>query len=406
MRSFSRLIRNVSIILVVMSESWAAAADWPNFRGPGMANITSEKGFMTTWSAPPKVVWESPVGSAFSAFAIVGDRAFTCGTKDKQQVLYCFDAKTGKPVWERPFEAELRERQGGDGTRATPTVHDGRVYVLGAIGTLICVDAARGDEIWRKQFSHKPNWGYSGSVLIEGDLAIASGGGSDGGMVAFDRKTGRQVWRCGDDPAGYGSPFPFDFKGRRYVFCLLAKVGLVAEPATGREVLRIPWTTDYDVNATTPLYHEGHLFLSTGYDTGCALFKLGGEGDRLTATEVWRNKALLTKFTSCVLKDGFIYGGDQRNTFCVEFMTGKERWSANRLANASVLLAGDQLIVLSEKGRLMIAPPSPDGFQPTAEADVLSGRCWTTPVLAGGLLYVRNLEKAVCVDLRAPAAGG
>ena len=186
------------------------------------------------------MVWDREVGSAFSSFACVGDRVYTCGTKVGEQVLYCLNAATGKVIWESPIEAQYPERQGGDGTRATPTVNDGRVYILGASGTLLCVHADTGDTVWTKKFAKPPQWGYSGSILIEGSLAIASAGEAQGALVAFDKATGREVWKCGGDPVGYATPYPFTFEGRRYVVGFTGTSVIIADVETGRLVWRQP----------------------------------------------------------------------------------------------------------------------------------------------------------------------
>jgi outer membrane protein assembly factor BamB len=396
----SRTTMQTTVFGILLSSVWVYGADWPNWRGPNHDGISPETGFRKTWNTPPKVLWEQKIGSAFSSFACVGGKVYTCGTQDKQQVLFCFEADTGKVVWKLPFEKELKEGQGGDGTRATPTVNEGRVYLLGAYGLLVCLDAEKGTEVWKRKFNNKPQWSYAGSVLIEGDLAIVSPGKADGALLALDKKTGKELWKCADDVAGYATPYPFTYKNKRYIAGFMAKAVVVADAKTGREVLRQPWETDYDVNASSPIFHEGYLFITSGYSTGCALFKLDEAGDKLSAKEVWRSKVLKNRFQSCVLKDGNLYGGDQDAIKCVEFLTGKELWSIPREKNATVILAEDHLVVFTETGRLLIAKCTPKEFKPQAEADVLSGRCWTIPVLYGGRLYARNFEKGVCVDLR------
>ncbi|UCD28504.1 MAG: PQQ-binding-like beta-propeller repeat protein [Planctomycetota bacterium] len=400
MRFFMCRVLRISVITILIANSVVIAADWPNWRGPNYDGKSAEKGFIKTWVEAPKVLWEHPIGSGFSSFTAVGGKVYTCGTKDKQQVLFCFDADTGRVVWEKAFEKELKDRQGGDGTRGTPTVHQGRVYQLGGHGTLACLNADNGEEIWKKKLGKKPRWGYSGSVLIEKQLAIIPDNGKDGALLALDKKTGDMVWECANDKIGYSTPYPFTFGKKRYIFCFLAKAGIIADAKTGREVCRIPWETAYDVNASTPIFHDGYLFLSSGYNTGCALFKLDNEGDKLSAKEVWRSQVLMTKFRSCLLKDGVLYSGDQQGLHCVDFMTGKKLWGKDRMRHSSVVLADDHLIVLTEKGRLMIAKARPEEFKPIAEADVLSGRCWTVPMLYEGKLYLRNLKKAICLDLR------
>ncbi len=384
---------------LVFAGSVAMAADWPNWRGPNHDGISGEKGFRTTWSEPPKVVWQYPVGPGFSSFSAVGNRVYTCGTREKRQTAFCLEADTGKPVWTVPFEPEYREKQGGDGPRATPTVNDGRVYVFGALGLLLCLDAENGKELWRRQFNNRPPWGYSASVLIEGDWAVAMPGTGDGALLALDKKTGKEIWKCGKDAAGYATPYPFTFNGVRYIAGFMAGHLIVAEAQQGREVLRIPWKTAYAVSAAAPIYHEGHLFITSGYNTGAALFKLSAEGEGISAKEVWKSKVYRCKFQSCVLVDGILYGGDEQSLICAEFATGTPCWKIRDMQNATVLWADGHLIVLAEDGRLLIAKATPKEFKPIAEAKVLDGRCWTIPMLANGKLYLRDLEKAVCLDL-------
>jgi len=375
-----------------------AHADWPNFRGPNFDGISSETGLKTEWPGKPPVAWEREVGSAFSSFAAVGDRIYTCGMTDKQQVLFCLSAKDGSIIWQRPFEKEYRNEH-GDGTRATPTVHDGRVYIQGAHGRLLCVNAENGDEIWSSQFDHKPTWAYSASVSVDGDLAIAAAGNDQGSLVAFDRKTGRPKWTCGSDPAGYAMPYPFTFESQRYVVGFTGKSAIIAELESGRQVWHQSWDTDWDVNAAMPIVHDGYLLLTSGYRTGAGLFKLNKSGDRLNAESVWRSKVLLNKFQSCVLYNGNLYVSDQKALKCVEFLTGEERWNLARVKHGPLTLAQGNLFLLTEDGELRIGPASPDGFSPTTTAQILDGRCWSVPVIHNKRLFARNLERIVAIDL-------
>jgi outer membrane protein assembly factor BamB len=394
--SHIRVISGIAFSLIVIG---TASADWPNFRGSNFDGISEEKGLKTAWTDPLKMVWQREIGSAFSSFAAVKDRIYTCGMGDKQQILYCLNADNGDVIWSKPFEKEYRNEH-GDGTRATPTVHDGRVYILGAHGRLLCVDAENGSDIWDHRFDKEPTWGYSGSVLIEGDLAIATPGGESGSIAAFDRKTGKLVWKSGPDLPGYAMPYPFTFEGRRYVVGFGGTSATIVEAATGKEAWRTAWKTSYDVNAAMPIFHDGHLLLTSGYQTGAGLFKLSAVGDRLKGEEVWKSDVLLAKFQSCVLHDGFLYASDQKAFKCAEFMTGKERWSEPRVANGTLVLAEGNLFLLTEGGELRIGKANPDGFSPTTTAKILDGRCWSVLVLHQGRIYARNLERVVCFQLK------
>jgi outer membrane protein assembly factor BamB len=401
-RAFAFVIAALFSVALV---SVAAGQDWPCWRGPNHDGISPEKGFMTKWDSPPAKIWQREIGSAFSGLSCVGGKTYTCGTSDKKQVLFCLNADTGDLIWQTPIEDEYRERQGGDGARATPTIDDGRVYVLGALGTLLCCNAEDGKEVWQTKFTGQPRWGYAGSVLIEGDLAIATAGndkGAGGGLIAFDKKTGKEVWQSPPAAAGYSTPYPFTMGDHRYVVGLLAKEAIIVDAKTGKQLWSVPWVTDWDVNAATPIFHDGDLFLSSGYKTGSGVFKLARKDDTITGENAWEtmpNKVILGKFQTPVLWQGFLYVGDEKALKCVEFATGKEKWTAD-LPNATVIVADGHLVVFTEKGELQIAKASPEKYEPTAKAELLDGRCWTIPTLYKGRLYVRNFKGAACFDLK------
>jgi len=383
----------------MLSAFVAVRADWPHFLGPNHDLKSDETGFLKSADKPLPKLWERRIGAAFSSMAIVDGRVYTCGQEDKQQWLICLDANTGEVIWKKPIEKDFRNEH-GDGTRATPTIHDGLVYILGANGRLLCADAKTGEKVWDKQFNNAPTWAYSGSVLIEGDLAIVPAGPGDTALSAFERKTGKDIWTAGSKPVGYATPYPFTFEGRKYVVGFTGNAALILEPATGREVWRTAWETDWDVNAAAPIFHDGHLFLTSGYETGSALFKLAPAGDKLSAKEVWRSDVLLSKFQSSILHEGHLYASDQNALKCVEFMTGKEKWKKPRVRNGTMIFADGHLILLTEAGQLQIAKASPEDFKPTLTAEILDGRCWSAPVLLGGRIYARNLERAVCYNLK------
>ncbi|MFH1745856.1 MAG: PQQ-binding-like beta-propeller repeat protein [Planctomycetota bacterium] len=390
----------LAILVAGLYSAGAWAADWPNWRGPNHDGISAEKGLQTKWAEAPPLVWERTIGSAFSGLTCVGDHVYTCGTQEGQQVLFCLHADTGEIVWQRPLEEAYRERQGGDGTRSTPVVDEGRVYVQGARGKLICCDAQTGAEHWSRQFNAMPQWGYSGSVLIEDDLAIAIAGDDDGPLVALDKKSGRIIWKHGQIPVGYSSPYPFTLEGRRYVVAFLGKSLIIVDIKAGREVWSTPWETSYDVNAATPIFHDGHLFFSSGYKHGCRVVKLQRAGEKLEGETVWESQAIRAKFQSPVLYEGHLYTSDEVGLKCVEFATGQVKWGRRGVTSGTVVIADGNLFLLAETGKLFIGKASPSEFAETTDVQILNGRCWTVPTLYRGRLYARDFDRLVCLNLK------
>ncbi len=384
---------------VVNATNPAHAADWPNWRGVNYDGISTETDFKKAWKGELKTVWARKIGAGYSGIICVKGRVYTCGSEDGKQVLFCLKADKGTVLWKRPIEDAYRNNF-GDGTRGTPTYDKGRVYIMGALGTIACFKADDGSRIWSRKYDAIPQWGYSGSVLIQGKLAIVATGGRGGGLRALNKKTGDEIWACGDDgDSGYSTPYPFEMGGTKYICSFLGKSVVIAEQKTGREVFSMPWKTDWKVNAATPIFHDGYLFISSGYSTGCGLYKLRKKGDAIEANEIWRSKVMKNKFQTPVIHQGNLYSYDQAAFKCVDLMTGKQQWREHG-SHGTVLLADGHLIALSGEGRLRIAPATPSGFEATGEAEILEGRCWTIPTLSDGRLYARNLDRIVCVDLR------
>lgn len=395
----------LAILLFVQTPQRVRADDWPCFRGPSHDGASPVKLPALDWAKNPKVLWRRTLGRAFSSFAVVGNRLYTCGEEDQRQVLLCLHADTGEIIWKRPFEREITDPDPNlFGTRSTPTVDSGRVYIVGGHETLLCCDADTGSELWNLKLDGRPHWGYAGSVLIEGDKAIFQAGGSRGSLCAVNKSNGEPIWKSGTAHTAYATPLPFSFRDARYVCAVMANSAIVVEVGSGRQVLEIPRPSHEGVNVAMPIYHEGHLFLSTGYGHGCAVYRLETKNGGLDAEEVWSNKALKNKFQTPVLYDGNLYSCDEISLKCVEFLTGKTHWrkggSLSRgYAHGTVTLADGHLIILSAKGELQIARATPDGFTPLVKSKILDGRCWTVPVLINNRMYARSNTEAVCISV-------
>lgn len=373
------------------------AQGWPHWRGPNHDGVSTETEIDTSALNEPKIVWQAELGIGFSAVSIADGKAYVMGNTDKNKdVVYCFDALTGKEIWRYEYVEPLDPKYYEGGTSATPTVHANKVYTLSKSGKLFCLDAQTGAVVWQKTFSHKaPTWGFSSSGLILDDKLIFNVGSAG---VALNKNDGQIVWDSKPTECGYASPVPFKTPDGRQRIALFAKDSLIAvDPADGSEVWSFPWKTQHNVNAADPIIVGTEAFITSGYNRGAALVRFAEE-----PTAVWEEKSMRSQMSGPVRIGDYVYGIDQNQLACVEWATGKQRWAEPKTGNGTLSAVGEMLIVLSERGRLMFVKAAPDGFVEWSGAEVLSGgRCWSIPVLSGGHLYARNSQgKLVCIDVR------
>ena len=383
------------------------AADWPNYRGPHHNGISDEKGWNATFgTTPPKVLWSAEVGLGFSTFAVADGRVYTTGNEKNTDTVFCFDATTGKLIWSHPYPADLGDKFFEGGTTGTPSVSDGRVYQLSRWGDVFCFDAATGKVIWNKNVQTEtgatvPDWGFGGSPLVAGDKVILNVGESG---MALNKADGKIDWQSGTESAGYSTPVPVTKDDRSLVVFANGKAFQEVEVSSGSQLWQYPWPTRYGVNAADPVIAgPNEIFVSSGYNRGCALLRLAPA----TPPEVvWQNKELRTQMNPAVLVKGFLYGIDNDQNAramlkCVELATGAVKWTAPEVGFGSVTVADGKLIVLSAKGELYVADVSAEKFAVISHAPILTGKCWSAPVLANGRLYARNSTgNVVCLDMK------
>jgi len=388
----------------------AQAADWPNWRGPNHNGISTETGWVATWpEEKAKTLWKAFVGTGFSSVAVSNGRAYTMGNINNNDILYCFDAETGKEIWKKSYECPLFNKQHEGGPAATPTVDGDSIYTFSKNGDALRFTAATGRVVWHKylnrEFSLKhPEWYFAGSPLVIDNLVILNAGTYG---VALNKADGSFIWKNGNGPPGYATPVPYTAGNQKCVALFVSReiVGLVA--ATGEKIWQLPWKTSYDLNAADPIILGDTVFISSGYNKGCALLKIEGSN----VTELWRNRNMRNQVNSSVLWKGHIYGFDDQvggrgKLTCLNFETGEVKWSQKGMGTGSLMLADGKLIILSETGKLIIALASPEGFRELSSAQILTGKCWTMPVLANGRIYARNANgHLVCVDLSSEGGG-
>jgi len=381
------------------------ADDWPQWRGPQLNGISAEKGWSDKWpDNRPNNAWKTNVGLGLSSVVVAKGRVYTMGNADNTDTVFCFDAETGKGIWKHSYPSELGDKYFDGGTAGSPTVDGDFVYTISRWGDLFCLQAATGKVVWTRnlQKDHDvqlPDWGFAGSPRVYENLLLLNVG--EAGM-AVDKKTGKTVWQSANKEAGYSTPLTGRLNNQPVAFFTSGQAFVAVEPATGKEKWRMRWITQYGVNAADPVIDGDKIFISSGYGKGSALLKPAGTG---TPEVLWQNKSLRSQMNSAVLLNGHLYGIDGDTTEkaslkCVVFATGEVKWTEPGIGSGGLIAADNKLIVLAERGEVLIAPADPAGFKPTTRAQVLGGKSWTAPVLANGLLFCRNSRgDLVCVKV-------
>lgn len=390
---------------VVGCSTAVLAADWPVYRGPNHNGISSETDWKSNWGANgPKTLWKASVGVGFSTISVADGKAYTMGNSgeksDAKDTVYCFDAETGKQIWTHTYECPLQPKYYEGGTLATPTVDGDVVYTLSKMGHLFCLNADTGKVIWQKNMNEDlgfklPTWHFSGSPMVVGEMLVLNLG--DAG-VALNKKTGDVIWDNGKGICGYATPVPEHIDGED---CLVigAADSVIGVALNGKVLWKHPFVNKHKVNAADPVIHENEVFASSGYNRGCIKFRVNDGQTK----EIWDNREMRNHMNCSMYYNGHLYGFDESSLKCITFDDSTEKWSDRSMGKGALMMSADgRLIIMSDKGELVIAKANPDKFEPLARAQILpKAKCWTVPVLANGLIYARNAPgDLVCVDVR------
>lgn len=384
----------------------AGANDWPGFRGPNRdASVPGT--FATNWSTPPKQLWKRPVGAGHSSMAVVGDYLFTLEQQGGDELVSCYSAKTGEPVWTNAVKAKHDDAMGGEGPRSTPTFANGKIYAQSAGGLLQCLDASTGTVVWKQEMTTKdapnpPMYGFSSSPLVLGDLVIAyADGAGRHDLVAFNAATGAEVWSAAKGTGGYSSPQLFTLEGVPQVL-LLNSVGLQSfTPDKGTQLWQYEFKQKQFPRCVQPLHDgKGGFALGLTTDFGSKLARVTKSGDTWTAKEEWSNEKHRPYFNDDVGHKGAMYGFDGNRLCCVELATGETKWQGTRYGGQVMILPDmDLVLVLTEKGRVQLVKADPAAFTEVSGFDAITGKTWNHPAIANGKIYVRNSEEMACYDL-------
>jgi len=403
------------------------AADWPQYRGPDTAGISLEELHDRWPAAGPPVLWKVPTRNGFSSFAVSGDKVFTQVNREvdgrPRELLVALDAATGRELWSQDVgvgtyqqggDAGAPDNRGGDGPRSTPAVSEGRVYVLNQDIVLFCVEAATGQLLWQRDVLREHGgrnipWKSGASPVVEGKLVFVAGGGRGAAFLAFDKATGQLAWKTGNDAPTQATPALATLHGVRQII-FFAQSGLVSlAVADGRELWRFPFPFR-TATAASPVVEGTTVFCTAGYEIGGAACRIVKRDGGLAAEQLWRssgNKDVASLWGTPVPHRGHLYGMISFKQFgrgplkCVDLATGRVRWQQPGFGAGQVILARDKLVALADDGRLVILQATPEGYRELATSKVLQGKCWSSPALAHGRLYVRSTAEGACLDVAA-----
>lgn len=381
--------------------------DWPQFRGPNRDGKSGETNLVESFGPDgPKQLWSAEGGKGYSGMSVVDGRLFTLVARGGDELALALDAETGKELWTYRLDDAYRNSF-GDGPRSTPTVDGGVVYVLGARAKLAALDAETGEPRWtqdlKKSFGARvPTWGVATSPTVLDDLLLVDVGGRDGASVAaLHKRTGLVRWTAGTDIAGYSTPLPITVQGRQQVIFFTGTKIQSVDPKDGTVLWTERWRTEYDVNAAAPVFlPPNRLFVSSGYDTGAAVYEIEVEGRDVSAREVWSSRGMKNQFSSSIYLDGHIYGFDNSILKCIDPKTGEDVWRARGYGHGSMTYADGKLILLSDRGKLGWVEPSPEELRELDTAQIFHSKTWTVPTLADGVLYVRDESRILALDVK------
>jgi outer membrane protein assembly factor BamB len=395
-------------------------ADAPGYRGRNRDGVVVGPKLARDWTAqPPPEIWRSGVGDGLGGFAVVGKLAITMEQREGEEAVTAYDTETGQLRWVHKYPAHFVEAMGGPGPRTTPTIVGDNVVTLGAKGDLFCLKITDGSVIWGPIPILAGNdnlpWAMSGSPLVcdlaDGRSVVVVNPGNQNGrtpgraLVAFDLKDGKEVWAGGSGCAGYSSPQLNTLGGKRQILLFDGEGVAGHDPETGREWWRHAWKTHQQINVAQPIVvGPDRVFISSGYNQGCALLKITHADGVWSVEELWRkaNKPLRLKMSSGVLRDGYIYGLDEGYMSCIDANSGELRWQADRkgeYGHGQILLTDDLIVVLGEKGHLALVEATPVEFRELGRIRPFKTKTWNIPTLVEGRLYIRNDKEMACYDL-------
>lgn len=386
------------LISALSITSLASADDWSQWRGPNGNGVT--KGRVVVAGQALKTAWGLDIGTGYAAPSVADGRVFMLGFKAGKDTVRALDCKTGKELWSYSYAAKNFSAQNVGGTAATPCIVGKRVLTLSRDGQLHCFDTATGKILWKNNVSKQlgvvpPAFGFSGSTVVRGSNIYLE----IGVIACFDLKDGKLRWKTKNFGTSYSSPAPFQYQNKSYLACYPGSGLVIVDSLTGDVVAEQAFKHKWpNIHAATPLISKDgqQIFISSGYKLGCMLLNFDGQ----SLKEAWGGKMMRNEMATSILTKTLIIGFDNAVLKAIDRSNGEVLWSQRGLGKGSLIQVGKDLVILSDKGELLIAPIDSKGFKARHRQGVLNGRgCWSAPVWSNGQLFLRDpMGKLVCLN--------
>ena len=417
--------RTITILAAILTTS-AMAEQWPQYHGANSNRTTTEKVTNTDWkSTAPKKLWKANTPTGFSSFIVAGGNAYTVIQEEidgiPSEVCIAFDAEEGTTQWKANLDmwrisngggnAGAPDNRGGDGPRSTPAYADGHVYCYTSDIRLVCLSAEDGSEIWAVEVAKKHGgknirWENASAPVIEEDLVIVQGGGPEQSFLAFDKKKGSLKWKSGSYTMTHATPVATTINNQRQILFFCQEGMVSVDPRDGSKL----WSHKFPFKVSTAasaVVEDDIVYFAAGYGVGSTAIKVAKDN---STTQLWfseGNKPITNHWSTPLVRDGHLYGMFGFKEYakgplkCIELATGKVKWEQPGYGPGGVCLAGDTLVCLGDAGQVTLVKATPESYQELARMDnAVSGKCWSSPVLSDGKIYIRSTVEAACLDVR------